>query len=105
MFWRALRVEPPIAGGHREFVSKGPQSPEAEVLGQSSQPSEASGSGCEAPSAGQLLQFFNKNNAVLAYAAFTRNGFDNQERNLTFVKTDFQGLKIKFHACNFKQAF
>jgi len=31
--------------------------------------------------------------------------FDDQERNLTFVKTDFQVLKFKFHACNFKQAF
>jgi len=39
------------------------------------------------------------------YAAFTLNGFDDQERNLTFVKTDFQGLKLKFHVCNFKQAF
>jgi len=38
-------------------------------------------------------------------AALTRKGFDNQERNLTFVKTDFQGLKLKFHACNLKQAF
>jgi len=36
---------------------------------------------------------------------FTLNGFDDQERNLTFVKTDFQVLKLKFHACNFKQAF
>jgi len=35
-------------------------------------------------------------------AAFTLNGFDEQERNLTFVKTDFQVLKLKFHACNFK---
>jgi len=24
---------------------------------------------------------------------------------LTFVKADFQGLKLKFHACNFKHAF
>jgi len=39
------------------------------------------------------------------YAAFTLNGFDEQERNLTFLKTDFQVLKLKFHACNFKQAF
>jgi len=29
----------------------------------------------------------------------TRNG------NLTFVKADFQVLKVKFHAYNFKQAF
>jgi len=38
-------------------------------------------------------------------AVFTLNGFGDQERNLTFVKTDFQVLKFKFHACNFKQAF
>jgi len=38
-------------------------------------------------------------------AAFTLNDFDNQERNLTFVKTDFQVLKLKFHACSFKKAF
>jgi len=38
-------------------------------------------------------------------AAFTLNGFHDQERNLTFVKTDFQVLKLKFHASNFKQAF
>jgi len=29
-------------------------------------------------------------------AAFTHNGFDDQERNLTFVKTNFQVLKLKF---------
>jgi len=39
------------------------------------------------------------------YAAFTLNGCDDQERNLIFVKTDFQVLKLKFHTCNFKQAF
>jgi len=38
-------------------------------------------------------------------AAFTLNGFDDQERNLTFVKTNFQNFKLKFHACNYKQAF
>jgi len=32
------------------------------------------------------------------------DGFDNQERNLTLVKTDFSVLKLKFHACNFKHA-
>jgi len=37
--------------------------------------------------------------------AFTLNGFNDQERKLTFVKTDFHVLKLKFHACNFKQAF
>jgi len=41
----------------------------------------------------------------MCYAAFTLNGFDDQERNLTFVKTDFQALILKFHACNFMQAF
>jgi len=39
------------------------------------------------------------------YAEFTLNSFDDQERNLTIVKTGFQVLKHKFHACNFKQAF
>jgi len=34
-------------------------------------------------------------------AALTLNGFDDQERNLAFVKTDFQVLKLKFYACNF----
>jgi len=38
-------------------------------------------------------------------AAFTLMGFDNQERNLMFVKTDFQVSKLIFHACNFQQAF
>jgi len=32
----------------------------------------------------------------------TLNSFDDQERNLTFVKTNFQVLKLKFHACSFK---
>jgi len=40
-----------------------------------------------------------------SYAAFALNGFDNQERNLSFVKTDFQVLKLKVYDCNFKQAF
>jgi len=35
------------------------------------------------------------------YAAFTLNGFDDQKRNLTFVKTDFRVLKVKFHTSNF----
>jgi len=38
-------------------------------------------------------------------AAFIHNGFDNQVWNLVFVKMDFQVLKLKFHACNFKWAF
>jgi len=33
------------------------------------------------------------------------NGFNDQERNLTFEKTDFQVLKLKYFVCNFKQAF
>jgi len=37
--------------------------------------------------------------------AFTLNGFDNQERNLTFVKTDFQVLTLKFLACSMKETF
>jgi len=35
-------------------------------------------------------------------AAFTYFGY--QERNLTFVKTNFHGLKLNFHARNYKQA-
>jgi len=31
---------------------------------------------------------------------FTLNVFEDQERNVTFVKTDFQVLILKFHACN-----
>jgi len=38
-------------------------------------------------------------------AAFTLSGFGDQERNLTFVKTAFQVLKLKFLACTMKQAF
>jgi len=30
------------------------------------------------------------------YVAFALNSFDDQERNLTFVKTDFQVLKLNF---------
>jgi len=41
----------------------------------------------------------------ITYAAFTLSGFDDQERNLTFVKTYIKVLKLKFHSCNFKQAF
>jgi len=37
--------------------------------------------------------------------AFTLNSFDDQERNVMYMKTDFQVLKLKFHACNFKQTF
>jgi len=38
-------------------------------------------------------------------AAFTFNGFDDEERNFTIAKTDFQVSKLKFHACKLKQAF
>jgi len=38
-------------------------------------------------------------------AAFTQNSFNDQEQNLTLVKTDFQVLKHNFHACNFQKAF
>jgi len=31
-----------------------------------------------------------------AYSAFILDSFDYQKRNLTFVKTDFQVLKLKF---------
>jgi len=41
----------------------------------------------------------------LTYAAFTLNVHDDQERNLMFVRTAFQVLKLKFLACNMKQAF
>jgi len=40
-----------------------------------------------------------------AYAAFTLSGFANQERSLTFVKTAFQVLKLKFLASIVEQAF
>jgi len=39
------------------------------------------------------------------YAAFTLSGFDDQERNLTYVKTAFQVLKLQFLACSMKQTF
>jgi len=42
---------------------------------------------------------------VAPYTAFTLNGFDDQEQNLTFVETDFQVLKLKLYVCNFKQTF
>jgi len=37
-----------------------------------------------------------KSYARMANAAFTLNGFDDKEQNLTFVKTDFQVSKLKF---------
>jgi len=39
------------------------------------------------------------------YAAFTLNGFNDEKRNLTFVKTDFQVLIVKFYTCNFNRLF
>jgi len=42
---------------------------------------------------------------TVTYAAFTLSGFDDQEQNLTFVKTDFQVLKLKLIACSMKQVF
>jgi len=51
-----------------------------------------------------LLNYLRKTESN-TYAAFTLTGFDDQERNLTFVKTDFQVLKLKFHACSKKLAF
>jgi len=38
-------------------------------------------------------------------AAFTLSGFDDQERNLTFVKTAFQVLKLQFELDNNKVLF
>jgi len=52
-----------------------------------------------------LKELANKITPIKSYEAFTLNGFDDQERNLTFVNTDFQVLKLKFYAYNFKQAF
>jgi len=40
----------------------------------------------------------------MSNAAFF-NGFDDQEQNLTFVRTDFQVLEHKYHACIYMQAF
>jgi len=42
---------------------------------------------------------------LLSYYIQLVNDFDDQERDLTFVKMDFQVLKHKFHAYNFKQAY
>jgi len=44
----------------------------------------------------------NFSSAKTYYTALALNGFDDQERNLTFVKMDFRVLKLKLHACNFK---
>jgi len=41
----------------------------------------------------------------LSNAAFTLKGFDDQERKLTVLKTDFPVLKLRFNAYSKKQAF
>jgi len=41
----------------------------------------------------------------LFYAAFTHSGFDDQEQNLTFEKTAFQVLKLKFLGCSYEASF
>jgi len=45
------------------------------------------------------IYFYQYNKRIMPRLQF--NGFYDQKRNLTFVKTDFQVLKFKFHACNF----
>jgi len=45
------------------------------------------------------------NDKLESYTAFTLSGFDDQERSLTFVKTAFQVLKLKFLGCSTKRAF
>jgi len=52
-----------------------------------------------------VVIFFVSQYSEVSYAAFTLIGFDDQERNLTFVKTDLKILELKFHTCSFKQAF
>jgi len=42
---------------------------------------------------------------LILNVAFTLSSFDNQEQNLTFVKTAFQVLKLKFLASIIEQAF
>jgi len=52
----------------------------------------------------EIFQFFT-NNAFWAgkiYATLTLNGFDDQERNLMFEKTDFPSLKTQVHVCDMK---
>jgi len=51
-----------------------------------------------------VLEWYD-NRLRACYVAIMLNGFDDQERNLTLVKKDFKALKLKFDACNFKQAF
>jgi len=53
----------------------------------------------------KMKNFVEQISIILTYAAFTLSGFDNQERNLMFVKTAFQVLILKFLACSMKQAF
>jgi len=49
-----------------------------------------------APGGGRKNIFCLRAQDTLAYAAFILNGFDDQERNLMFVKTDFQVLNLNF---------
>jgi len=42
---------------------------------------------------------------LIKFVAFTLSGFDNQERNLMFMKTASPILKLKFLACSMKRAF
>jgi len=42
---------------------------------------------------------------TVTYAAFTLNDFDEQKRNLTVRENEFLSSKLKFYACNLKQAF
>jgi len=53
---------------------------------------------------GQYIRgiFLALKNRKLTYAAFTLSGFGDEERNLMFVKTAFQVLKLEFLACNMK---
>jgi len=59
------------------------------------------------PNQSQVASNSDSTNATiwLGNAAFTLSGFDDQERNLTIVKTVFQVLILEFLACSMKQAF
>jgi len=41
---------------------------------------------------------------IMTNATFTLRSFDDRERNLTFVKTAFEVLKLKLFASTMKQA-
>jgi len=57
---------------------------------------EANGVGGGSPDAAAILQLFSKKYAFLG--TIWSNAAFSQEQNLTFVKKDFQVLKLKFHA-------